>query len=90
MNTDREKDIFIINVLTIVVVASGADLVADLSQGVETSHLLGEFVLVSISITSVLWLLLGIRKQRLDILALKEELMLTLPNRLIKKSFLYD
>ena len=74
MNGDRVKDIFIINVLTIVVVASGADLVADLSQGVETSHLLGEFVLVSISITSVLWLLLGIRKQRLDILALKEEL----------------
>ena len=74
MGRERVKDIIIITVLIMVVSASGADLIADLSEGVTSLHLIQEVVVVSLSIIALVWLLLGLRKQRLDILTLKDEL----------------
>ena len=71
---ERVKDIVIITVLIMVVGASGADLIADLSEGVTSLHLIQEVVVVFLSIIALVWLLLGVRKQSLDILTLKDEL----------------
>ena len=74
MDRERIKDIIIITVLIMVVGASGADLIADLSEGATSLHLIQEVVVVFLSIIALVWLLLGVRKQRRDILTLKGEL----------------
>ncbi|TNG03117.1 MAG: DNA-binding response regulator [Gammaproteobacteria bacterium] len=61
-------------VFAIVVIASGADFVADLSHGADIEHIVKEAVIVSISISAIAWLLLGLRQQRLEIKSLQQEL----------------
>lgn len=68
------KETILILIFAIVVVASGADLVADLSHGVDTAHIVKETIVVSISTIGLAWLLWGLRQQRLEIRSLQQEL----------------
>lgn len=74
MCSTRVKEIVLIFVFAIVVVASGADLVSDLSHGADTEHMLKEAIIVSISVIAIAWLLWGLHQQRLEIRSLQEEL----------------
>ncbi len=68
------KENILILIFTIVVVASGADLVADLSHGADTEHIVKEAIVVSISTIAIAWLLWGLHRQRLEIRSLQREL----------------
>ena len=68
------KESILTLIFGIVVVASGADLFADLSHGAGTEHIVKELVIVSLSIMAITWLLLGLRLQRLEIKSLQQEL----------------
>jgi DNA-binding NarL/FixJ family response regulator len=68
------KETILIVIFTIVVVASGADLVADLSHGATAEHVFKEAVIVVISVFAIAWVLSGLHRQKLEIRALKNEL----------------
>ena len=68
------KELVLILVLAIVVIASGVDLATDLSHGADVDHIVKESIIVAISMTAIAWLLLGLRQQRLEIRSLREEL----------------
>ena len=70
----QTKEIVLILVLAFVVVASGADLVADLSHGVDAGHITKEAIIVGISTVAIAWLLFGLHQQRLEITSLQQEL----------------
>ena len=70
----RIKEPVLILVFAIVVVASGADLVADLSHGADTEHIVKEAIIVIISTVAIAWLLWGLHQQRLEIKSLQQEL----------------
>ncbi len=74
MHNTRIKEPVLIFILTIVVVASGADLVADLSHGADAAHIVKEVIVVGISMIAIAWLLWGLRQQRLKIRSLQQEL----------------
>ena len=74
MYNTRIKEIALILILGIVVIASGADLVADLSHGASTDHMVKEVIVVSISTLAIAWLLWGLHLQRLQIRSLQQEL----------------
>jgi DNA-binding CsgD family transcriptional regulator len=68
------KETLLILVFAIVVVASGADLVADLSHGADAEHMIKETVIVCLSMLAIAWLMRGLHQQRLEIRSLKQEL----------------
>lgn len=68
------KEVVVILVLAVVVVASGIDLVTDLSYGADVDHMVKEAVIVAISMIAIAWLSLGLRRQRLEISSLRQEL----------------
>jgi len=68
------KEVIVIFVLAIVVVASGLDLVVDLSHGADLDHMVKEATIVVISMIAMGGLLLGLRRQRLEIRSLRLEL----------------
>lgn len=70
----QAKEAILILVFTIFVVASGADLLADLTHGADTDHIVKEAGIVAISIIAIGWLLSGLRQQRLEIKSLQLEL----------------
>jgi len=70
----RIKETVLILIFATVVVASGADLVADLSHGADTEHIVKEVIVVSISTLAIAWLLWGLHQQRLEIRSLQQEL----------------
>lgn len=74
MYSTPSKETVLVLIFTIVVIASGADLVADLSHGADTEHIIKEVVVVSISSMAIAWLLWGLHQQRLEIRSLREEL----------------
>ena len=74
MYSTRIKETVLILIFAIVVVASGADLVADLSHGADTDHIVKEVIVVSISTIAIAWLLWGLYQQRLEIRSLQQEL----------------
>ena len=74
MYSKRIKETVLILIFAIVVVASGADLVADLSHGADTDHIVKEVIVVSISTIAIAWLLWGLYQQRLEIRSLQQEL----------------
>jgi len=74
VHNTRIKEPVLIFILTIVVVASGADLVADLSHGADAAHIVKEVIVVGISMIAIAWLLWGLRQQRLKIRSLQQEL----------------
>ena len=74
MYSTRSKEIVLLLILAIVVIASGVDLATDLSHGADTEHMVNEAVIVSISIIAIAWLLFGLHRQRLEIKSLQQEL----------------
>jgi len=70
----RIKETIIILIFAIVVIASGADLVADLSHGADIEHIVKEAIVVTISTIAIAWLLWGLHQQRLEIKSLQQEL----------------
>ena len=74
MYSTQIKETILILIFAIVVVASGADLLADLSHGVDIDRIVKEVIVVSISILAIAWLLLGLHQQRLEIKSLQQEL----------------
>jgi DNA-binding CsgD family transcriptional regulator len=69
----KETTILIL-IFAIVIVTSGADLLADLSHGADMGHIVKEAIIVTISIVAIAWLLLGLHQQRLEIKSLRQEL----------------
>lgn len=70
----QTKEGILILVFAIVVIASGGDMLADLSHGATKEHVLKELLVVTLSLLSIVWLLFGLRRQRIEIRALKEAL----------------
>jgi DNA-binding CsgD family transcriptional regulator len=70
----QSKETVLVIIFAIMVIASGVDLVADLSHGADTEHIVKEAVIVSISIGAIAWLVLGLRQQRHEIKSLQQEL----------------
>ncbi len=68
------QDIVFIIILTLVILASGGDLISDLSQGVKTAHLIQESIILLLAITALVWLALGIRQQNRQIASLHQQL----------------
>lgn len=60
--------------LLLVTVASGADLIADLSEGVETGHIIQEAIIMMIAGSAFVWLAWRLRKSKQAILSLELEL----------------
>ncbi|MEN8205928.1 MAG: helix-turn-helix transcriptional regulator [Pseudomonadota bacterium] len=74
MYSTRTKEIVLLVIFAIVVIASGVDLVTDLSHGADTEHMIKEAIIVGMSIMAIAWLLSGLRQQRLEIRSLQQEL----------------
>ena len=74
MYRNRSRETVLILIFSIVVVASGADLAADLSQGADTEHMVKEAIVVALSILAIAWLMWGLHRQRLEIRSLRQEL----------------
>ena len=74
MYSSRFKEPALILVFAIVVFASGADLVADLSHGADPDHIVKEAIIITISTVAIAWLLWGLHQQRLEIRSLQQEL----------------
>jgi len=74
MRTYQPNEIILVVILTLVVLASGVDLMSDLSEGATLHHIFKEAVVVAISVTAIIWILVGLHKQTQQIEALKQEL----------------
>jgi DNA-binding CsgD family transcriptional regulator len=74
MYSHRSKEIVLILIFAIVVIASGADLLEDLSQGANTEHMVKEAIIVILSTLAIAWLMWGLHQQRLEIRSLQQEL----------------
>jgi DNA-binding CsgD family transcriptional regulator len=74
MYRHQSKETVLIVIFAIVVIASGADLVSDLSHGADTEHMIKEAIIVSLSILAIAWLMWGLHQQRLEIRSLQQEL----------------
>ena len=74
MYRTQTRELILLLIFAIVVIASGADLVADLSHGADSAHIFKETLVVAISILAIGWLLWGLRRQRLEIKSLQREL----------------
>jgi DNA-binding CsgD family transcriptional regulator len=68
------KETILILIFTLVVIANGADLFADLSHGADTEHIVKEVVVICFSIFAITLLLVGLYRQKLEIKSLQHEL----------------
>jgi DNA-binding CsgD family transcriptional regulator len=66
-------DYLIIVFLALVALASAADLIADLQQGVNNSHLLQEGVILGIALAAIAWILATLRRQSRELSDLHAE-----------------
>lgn len=69
-----DKDIVLILILSVIAVASGADLVADASHGATMAHIIKEAIIVTISFYAISWLIVGLRHKSHAIRLLQQEL----------------
>lgn len=74
MTLRPSQDHLIILFLLLVTVASGTDLIADLSEGVNTSHLLQEASIMIIAASALVWLVWNLRASKKTLVSLKAEL----------------
>lgn len=68
------KETVLVLIFAIVVIASGIDLMADLSHGADTGHIVKEAFIIALSTGAIAWLLLRLRQQRSEIKSLQQEL----------------
>lgn len=74
MYSSRGKETVLIVVFAVVFVASGVDLLADLSHGVDTEHMIKEAIIVCVSLLAIAWLMRDLHRQRIEIRSLQQEL----------------
>lgn len=74
MYSTLSRETALVLIFAIVVIASGADLVADLSHGADAEHIIKEVIVVSLSSLAIAWLMWGLHRQRLEIRSLRQEL----------------
>jgi DNA-binding CsgD family transcriptional regulator len=84
------KETVLILVFAIVVIASGADLVADLSHGADTEHMVKEAFIVGLSMLAIAWLMWGQHRQRLEIRSLQQELEAANNSQLQPKKYVLE
>ena len=84
------KETVLISIFAAIVIASGADLVADLAHGADVGHIVKESVVVSISTIAIAWLLWGLRQQRLEIRSLQNVLETANKDHLAPKKYVLD
>jgi DNA-binding CsgD family transcriptional regulator len=84
------KETVLILVFAIVVIASGADLVADLSHGADTEHMVKEAFVVGLSMLAIAWLMWGLHRQRLEIRSLQQELETANSSQLQPKKYVLE
>ncbi len=84
------RETILIPVLAAVAIASGADLVADLSHGASMDHVAKEAAIVVISLLAMAWLLLGLRQQKLEIKTLKQALEAKENTQTLPKKYVLD
>jgi DNA-binding CsgD family transcriptional regulator len=84
------KETVLILVFAIVVIASGADLVADLSHGADTEHMAKEAFIVGLSMLAIAWLMWGLHRQRLEIRSLQQELEAANSSQLQPKKYVLE
>lgn len=68
------KDQVFLGILALIIVASGSDLAGDLGEGVTSTHLLREGVILTVAVIGIGWILLGLRRQGQEIERLRREL----------------
>ena len=67
-------DYLMVAFLALVAIASAVDLLADLQQGANNSHLIQEGLVLGIALAAITWLLVALRRQASELRALQEEL----------------
>ena len=68
------QDLGLILILSLVILASAGDLISDLSEGVNTAHLVQEFTILLLAVITLGWLLTGLRQQSQQIAKLRQQL----------------
>lgn len=74
MQTLRTQDLFMGAFLLLVILASGADLAADLSHGVTGSHVIQESLILLTAFGGVCWLVLSHKQSQRQISRLRQQL----------------
>ncbi len=69
------KEIYLILIFLIMMIASGIDLIIDFSAGTNFSHAMQESIIVALSLIALAWLLFDIRQQGREIETLRSELL---------------
>lgn len=75
MNIGAPKMTIMLFVFALVAVASGLDLITDLSHGATFAHIIKEAVIMMLSLIALLWLVYGLRLQKQEIEQLRQELL---------------
>ncbi len=84
------KETLLILIFAVVVLASGADFIADLSYGADTKHIIKEAVVVVSSIIAISLLLLGFKQQKEEIKSLRQELETSNKHKTPAKKYVLD
>ena len=74
MHIIQLKEIYLLLIFLIMMIAGGIDLALDFSEGTNFTHATIEAVIVALSLIAVAWLLFDIRQQGIEIEALRNEL----------------
>ncbi len=77
LSFSNAKESLLISFFSIIIFASGMDLVADLSHGADTPHILKEGLLVLLSLMAIFWLFYEKNQQKQQINQLKQQLAQT-------------
>ncbi|WP_299879997.1 helix-turn-helix transcriptional regulator [uncultured Cocleimonas sp.] len=74
MFKNYNKEILLIVIFTVVVLASGADFIADVSYGADTKHIIKEAVVVISSVIAIALLMISLKQQKSEIISLRQDL----------------
>ncbi len=81
LSFSNAKESLLISFFSIIIFASGMDLVDDLSHGADTPHILKEGLLVLLSLVAIFWLFYEKNQQKQQINQLKQQLAQTNNNK---------
>ena len=74
MFKNYNKETLLITIFTMVIIASGADFIADVSYGADTKHIVKEAAMVISSVIAIALLMMGLKQQKSEITTLRQEL----------------
>ena len=90
MFVTKIRETLLIFIFGIVIVASGADLLADLSHGAKIEHIVKEAIVVCFSVIAIALLLFGLHQQKLEIISLQKELETINRPQITPKKYVLD